>query len=93
MSQEIENYISRCAVCMEYGRKQQETLKSHEVPTRPCQNIACDLMDLGGFAYLVTVDTYSDFIEVDRISRMQVKSSGSCESRCSSWNTGKADDR
>ena len=69
MSQEIENYISRCTICLEYGRKQQrETMKPHEVPTRPWQNIACDLMDLSGYAYLVTVDTYSDFIEVDRVS-------------------------
>ena len=69
MSQEIENYISQCTVCMEYGRKQQkETLKSHAISSRPWQNIACDLMDLSGFAYLVTVDTYSDFIEVDRLS-------------------------
>ena len=69
MSQEIENYISQCTVCMEYGRKQQkETLKSHAISSHPWQNIACDLMDLSGFAYLVTVDTYSDFIEVDRLS-------------------------
>ena len=53
---------------MAYGNKQRkETLKSHEVPERPWQNIACDFMDFQGHSYLVTVDVYSDFIEVDRL--------------------------
>ena len=68
ISREIENYIFQCTVCKEYGREKKETLKSHAVSSRPWQNIACDLMDLSGFVYLVTVDTYSDFIEVDRLS-------------------------
>ena len=69
MSQELENFISRCSTCMEYGRKQpQEELKFHDVPQRPWQNIACDMMEFNGRSYLVTVDTYSDFIECDRLS-------------------------
>ena len=69
MSQELENFISRCSTCMEYGRKQpQEELKPHDVPQRPWQNIACDMMEFNGRSYLVTVDTYSDFIECDRLS-------------------------
>ena len=68
MNQELESYISKCTICMAHGSKQRkETLKSHEVPERPWQNIACDLMDFQGHSYLVTVDVYSDFIEVDRL--------------------------
>ena len=69
MTQELENFISRCTTCMEYGKKQpKEELKSHDVPNRPWQNIACDMMEFKGRSYLVTVDTYSDFIECDRLS-------------------------
>ena len=67
MNQELESFISKCSICMAHGNKQRETLASHEVPDRPWQNVSCDLMDFQGHAYLVTVDAYSDFIEVDRL--------------------------
>ena len=69
MNQEVEDYVSKCRTCMAYRPKQQkETLRPHEIPERPWQIIACDLMDFQGHAYLVTVDVYSDFIECDRLT-------------------------
>ena len=69
MSQDLENFISSCTTCIEYGRKQpKETLKCQEIPLRPWQIIASDMMEFKGHSYLVTVDTYSDFIECDRLS-------------------------
>ena len=69
MTLEIKDFVSRCTICLEHGRKQsKETLKSHDIPHRPWQNIACDMMEFKGRSYLVTVDTFSDFIECDRLS-------------------------
>ena len=40
---------------------------SSPVPTLPRESIATDLFELRGKDYLVTVDYYSNFIEVDRL--------------------------
>ena len=44
-----------------------ETLMSHEVPSRPWEKIATDIFTLDGKDYLVTIDYYSVFWEVDRL--------------------------
>ena len=69
MTEELKELVTRCSVCLEYGRKQQrETLRSQDIPQRPWQYIACDMMEFKNHSYLVTVDTFSDFIECDRLS-------------------------
>ena len=40
---------------------------SHEVPSRPWEKIATDIFTLDGKDYLVTIDCYSNFWEVDRL--------------------------
>jgi hypothetical protein len=51
-----------------YGLKQpKETLKSHDVPTRPWVKIGTDLFCFSGNDYLITVDYYSSFFEIDRL--------------------------
>ena len=40
-------------------------MKSHEIPTRPWSKISADLCQLDGSNYLVMVDHYSDFFELD----------------------------
>ena len=65
---ELRDYISKCYVCQTYGLKQpKETLKSHDVPTRPWVKIGTDLFCFSGNDYLITVDYYSSFFEIDRL--------------------------
>jgi hypothetical protein len=65
---ELRDYISKCDVCQTNGLKQpKETLKSHDVPTRPWVNIGTDLFCFSGNDYLITVDYYSSFFEMDRL--------------------------
>ena len=75
MSAEAKNYISRCKTCRSLDQKQQkETIKYHDVPSRPWAKVGADLCSLNGKDYLVTVDYYSNFAEVDRLSKTTSKS-------------------
>ena len=40
---------------------------SQEVPSRPWEKITTDIVTLDGKDYLVTIDYYSNFWEVDRL--------------------------
>ena len=68
MNNEVKDYISRCDTCLTYApRQQKEPLLSHEVPDRPWAKVATDLFQFENKDYLVTVDYFSDFFEVDRL--------------------------
>jgi transposase InsO family protein len=68
MNKDIEDVIAKCNVCAQYrATNQKEPLMSSPVPTRPWESIATDLFELRNKDYLVTVDYYSNFIEVDRL--------------------------
>ncbi|CAG2186134.1 unnamed protein product [Mytilus edulis] len=66
MNAEVKDYIQRCETCRTFERKQQkETLISHEIPSRPWSKVGIDLMTFRSKNYLVTVDYYSNYWEVD----------------------------
>ena len=69
MNAEIKEHISTCAVCNAYPASQQkETLMTHDLPDRPWEKVGVDIMQLQGRDYLVTVDYYSNFWEVDHLT-------------------------
>ena len=71
MSSDIKNHVSTCEACREYERSQpKEMLRSHEVPNRAWQRVGIDLFELEGKHYLVTVDYYSDFFELDHLKNL-----------------------
>ncbi|CAC5408071.1 unnamed protein product [Mytilus coruscus] len=66
MNAEVKDFIQRCETCRTFERKQQnETLISHEIPSRPWSKVGIDLMTFQSKNYLVTVDYYSNYWEVD----------------------------
>ena len=68
MNAEIKEHISTCAVGNAYPASQpKETLMTHDLPDRPWEKVVVDLMQLQGRDYLVTVDYYSNFWEVDHL--------------------------
>ncbi|XP_048745965.2 uncharacterized protein K02A2.6-like [Ostrea edulis] len=68
MMKDIESFIKECPVCATIqGEQGKETLISHEIPDRPWQKIGTDLFQFDDKQYLITVDYYSDFFEIDRL--------------------------
>ncbi|XP_034095415.1 uncharacterized protein K02A2.6-like [Gymnodraco acuticeps] len=66
MRTEIKDYVSNCSACNEYARAQQkESLMSHDIPTRPWQTVSMDTFSYAGQDFIVLVDHYSDFWEID----------------------------
>ena len=71
MNSDIKIYISACDACRTYERQnQKETLQSHDVPDRPWEKIGVDLFELDKKHYLITVDYFSNFWEIDRLHEL-----------------------
>ncbi len=59
LNKQIEEIVSGCSACQSHRASQQkEPLLPTEVPIRPWQIIATDLVDLDGHKYLIVTDYY-----------------------------------
>ena len=68
MNSELRHWISTCEPCRQFEISHgKETLMCHEVPQWPWEKVAVDLFTLNQNDYLVTVDYYSDYWELDRL--------------------------
>ncbi|XP_041483435.1 uncharacterized protein K02A2.6-like [Lytechinus variegatus] len=68
MNHEIRDVVRQCSVCNEHQAQQaKQPLLPREVPDRPWKTLGTDLFTLNGKDYLITVDYYSDFWEVDEL--------------------------
>ena len=72
MAADIREMTDKCETCQSMKpSNQRETLVQHvDESDQPWEKIACDLMEISGRHYLVTVDYYSNFIEVDYVPSM-----------------------
>jgi transposase InsO family protein len=65
---QIADKIGKCATCQKFAKKQsKEPLKLQETPDRPWQNLASDLFVFHCEDYLLIVDTYSGFFEIEML--------------------------
>ena len=68
MSAEIKEFTGQCETCRRYETAQQkETLMSHEIMERPWEKVGVDIFTLYDVNYLVLIDYYSNFWEVNRL--------------------------
>ena len=68
MNAEIKHWISTCESCRQHEVfRGKETLMSHDVTERTWQKVAADLSTFKGKGYLVTVDNYSTYWELDKL--------------------------
>ena len=67
----IHDVCSNCGKCAEYGSQHpKEPMQSLPIPKYPWQLISQDLFQLDSRHFLVTVDHFSDFFEVDALPDM-----------------------
>ena len=70
MNHKIRDYVEKCYTCRKYQTSNtRETLMSHEIPARPWQKVGTDLFSLKDKIFLVTVDYFSNFWEIDSLGQ------------------------
>ena len=63
---QVQDTVSNCTICNMYHRSNaKEPLLPHEIPHRPWARVRTDLFELNNQPYLILVDYYSGFIEVN----------------------------
>jgi transposase InsO family protein len=68
MGKEITNTVQNCSTCLTFAANQQaEPLLTPEIPTLPWKKVAIDIFTHKRADYLVTVDYYSDYFELDKL--------------------------
>ena len=71
MSSDIKQMADACEICQQMKPKNiQEPLKQHVDGDEPWQKVGLDIFQIAGKHYLVTVDYYSNFIEVDLLTTL-----------------------
>ena len=71
MNNQIEDIVSDCQLCNEYQVKQHsEPMLPTKTPDLPWSEIASDIFEWEGKNYLLTVDYFSKYIEVDYLPDM-----------------------
>lgn len=64
----IEKYLSQCDVCLNHHYKQaKEPMMIAAHPTEPWEKVGTDLFQLNGKDYLVVIDYYSNYPEVEQL--------------------------
>ena len=72
MSKDIETYCQMCPTCAQYGKQATtEPMLSHPTPTLPWQFVSQDIFEFQHKQYLVTVDHFSDFYELNPLINTQ----------------------
>lgn len=67
---DLKNLAETCDACQAYRNKQRvEPLCGKPTPTRPWEVIHQDLCVWDNIHYLVTVDGYSDYLEIDKLGK------------------------
>lgn len=70
MKNEIKQLIENCLLCNKYANSQKsEPLEPHFIPKIPWNKVGCDLFELRGVKYLLIIDYYSKYIEIEELSR------------------------
>lgn len=83
MSKDIQEMIKCCQTCNKYKPSQQKfTMQTHKIPEYPFQIISMDVFFFTQngkqMKYLVTVDHYSDFFELDILKDLSARSVIDC---------------
>ena len=71
IDKEVEELVKSCNICNQNKPQQlSQPLKSHPTPDRPCQRLGTDIFTFKSKNYLITVDFYSGWFEIDLLNNM-----------------------
>ncbi|KAK9737888.1 Integrase core domain [Popillia japonica] len=77
INEQIRNCVSSCLACQEAQDKTKLPMQTHEVPAIPWQRISMDACEIEventKRKYLITVDHYFDFYEIDELKDLSAK--------------------
>lgn len=66
---DIENVVSNCEICMRYqNSKTKSKMVPHEIMDMPWFKLGCDLFEFNRKTYLIVVDYYSKYIEIELLN-------------------------
>lgn len=66
MNKQIEELVNNCSTCCKYQHNApKEPMQPHPIPERPWEREGADLFEFNRKNYIILVDYYSGFIEVD----------------------------
>lgn len=66
LTKDIENKVLSCSICNSLkSHQQKEPLHLHHIPDLPWSTVATDIFEWNGQHYLVLVDSYSGWFEID----------------------------
>ena len=86
MQAAIKDMCHNCGKCTQFGRENtREPIKSQPIPEYPWQFVSQDLLEFESSTYLVTVDHYSDFIELDELDNTLSSTVIKCSKSIFSW--------
>ena len=69
MNADIERKVAECQICAKHRTSNpKEPMKPHEIPTRAWQKVASDLFLWNNRNFLVTVDYFSRWFEIDELT-------------------------
>ncbi|XP_038075960.1 uncharacterized protein K02A2.6-like [Patiria miniata] len=75
MNSQIEDTVAKCAICQSSRKTQPaEPMIQHDIPDRPWSKLGADVFHLGGVNYLLVVDYYSKFPEVQALQDLTAHS-------------------
>ena len=69
MTAQIKDHIQHCGACAENARSlPKETWAADDLPSRPWQIVGAELFHFNDRMYLITVDYFSSFLEIDPLT-------------------------
>ena len=67
LSKQLEDIVRTCTICVQELSNRAEPLITTPLPDRPWQKVAADLCEYRGNKYLVVVDYFSRYVEVEKL--------------------------
>ena len=68
---EVTDFVSKCSICQSFPPEQcREDLQPHEMPSRPWSKVGAYLFELGQQNFLILVDYWSSYFEVQELKRI-----------------------